>query len=91
MVKGEGLKDCALHELGVLTDLVVREPQDREAGSMEPGFPVGVVFREPLVDRAVGFDHERSTGTQEVHDEAPDCGLPAELPPAEPFPAQELP
>jgi hypothetical protein len=88
---GEGGKDAALHSVGLGEDLGVREAQNGEALAGEPSFALRVVLDTVDMDRPVRFDHTCSFVTKEVHDEAADRSLPAELRAQKLAAAHELP
>jgi hypothetical protein len=80
-----------LHSGGLGEDLGVREAQNGEALAGEPSFALRVVLDTVDMDRPVRFDHTCSFVTKEVHDEAADRSLPAELRAQKLAAAHELP
>jgi hypothetical protein len=82
---------AALHSVGLGEDLGVREAQNGEALAGEPSFALRVVLDTVDMDRPVRFDHTCSFVTKEVHDEAADRSLPAELRAQKLAAAHELP
>jgi hypothetical protein len=85
---GRGWQGCGVAQRGARRG---REAQNGEALAGEPSFALRVVLDTVDMDRPVRFDHTCSFVTKEVHDEAADRSLPAELRAQKLAAAHELP